>query len=59
MDTNTFPDKTWPDHQYRVCPHCGYVADEYKFILIDGSLECPECCEPIREEPPDEDWYRD
>ena len=45
----TFNDGHEPTREYTCCPHCGYVDDSHKFIVIDGSLECPECCEAIEE----------
>lgn len=45
----------WPDEAIIQCPHCHYEANEHKFILIDGSLECPLCCEPIIQRKEEED----
>jgi hypothetical protein len=49
VTSEPYPDKIEPNRILRQCPHCGHETDEYKFILIDGSLECPRCFTPIIE----------
>ena len=50
-----YSDSKEPDRILRQCPHCGHETDEYKFILIDGTLECPHCFTPIIERKEGED----